>query len=133
VRRAGRLLVAAVIVVAIVFAAAIATASGPAASSTTASSTVPMGSGTSMAVSIENFTFVPDDFSVSPGEEVIVTNHDGVTHTLTATPGASLRGTFNTGNIAPGATVSFLAPSDPGTYAFDCSIHNFMTGMLIVR
>ena len=86
-----------------------------------------------VAVSISNFAFVPAKVTVSPDERVVVTNHDSVTHTFTATPGSAPDGHFGSGDIAPGATVTVVAPSAPGTYAFECAIHPFMTGTLVVR
>jgi plastocyanin len=86
-----------------------------------------------MKVSIRNFAFVPATFAVAPGEKIVVTNHDSVTHTFTANPGSTPRGTFNSGDIAPGMTVVVTAPSKPGTYGFYCQIHPFMTGTLTVR
>jgi len=40
---------------------------------------------------------------------------------------------FNTGNIKPGHTKSFTAPSKPGTYHYICNIHQYMTGTIIVK
>jgi plastocyanin len=81
----------------------------------------------SHTISIQNFTFSPSSTTVAPGTTVTVTNKDQVAHTLTAT-----RGGFNTGDIQPGQSKTFSAPNTPGTYPYMCSIHQYMTGMLIV-
>lgn len=79
-------------------------------------------------ITIHNFAFQPAHDTVAAGEKVTVVNKDSVTHTLTSTTGA-----FNTGDIGPGASKTFTAPSKAGTYDYRCNIHQFMTGTLIVR
>jgi plastocyanin len=79
------------------------------------------------SISISMFTFSPARLVVAPGALVRVTNADSVTHTLTAIGSA-----FNTGDINEGQTVDFTAPLTPGTYDYDCSIHPFMHGVLVV-
>jgi plastocyanin len=66
--------------------------------------------------------------SVAPGSTVSVTNKDSVTHTLTAT-----NGQFDTGNIGPGQTKTFTAPSKAGSYSYICNIHQYMKGTIVVR
>jgi plastocyanin len=80
------------------------------------------------SVTISNFMFSPMTASVAPGSTVSVTNKDSVTHTLTATGGQ-----FNTGNIGPGQTKTFTAPSKAGTYSYICNIHQYMMGTIVVR
>ncbi len=82
---------------------------------------------TGTTITIQNFAFNPATLSVHPGQRIVVTNEDGVTHTLTADSGA-----FTTGDISGGQTVHFNAPSKAGTYHYRCNIHQFMTGTLIV-
>jgi plastocyanin len=72
--------------------------------------------------------FSPMSASVAPGATVKVTNKDSVTHTLTAT-----NGEFDTGNIGPGQTKTFTAPSKAGTYSYICNIHQYMKGTIVVR
>lgn len=85
------------------------------------------GAGTQ--VTIDNFTFRPAALTVAPGAKVTVVNNDTTTHTLTATKGAS----FDTGDIAPGKSATFTAPSKPGAFPYDCTIHPFMKGTLTVK
>ncbi len=67
-------------------------------------------------MTIADFGFSP--LTVAPGATVTVTNTDGVPHTVTA-----VGGEFATGLIDPGATVAFVAPTQPGTYTFFCDVH----------
>jgi plastocyanin len=80
------------------------------------------------ALTISNFMFSPMSASVAPGATVTVTNKDSVTHTLTATGGQ-----FDTGDIGPGQTKTFTAPSKAGTYSYICNIHQYMKGTIVVR
>ncbi|MDX3327364.1 MULTISPECIES: cupredoxin family copper-binding protein [Streptomyces] len=80
-------------------------------------------------VTIKNFKFQPASLAVSPGAKVTVVNKDSTTHTLTASKG----GSFNTGNIAPGKSVTFTAPSKAGDFPYTCTIHPFMKGTLTVK
>lgn len=75
-------------------------------------------------VSIKNFTFTTT--AVKAGSTVTVTNHDPVTHTVTADNGTSFNVTVNAG-----ATATFTAPA-AGTYKFHCNIHSYMHGTLTV-
>jgi plastocyanin len=113
----------------------IAVANTPGASSPSGGPTTNSGSATttSMKISIKNFQFYPPTFSVAPGATITVTNHDSLAHTLTALPGSTPLGTFDSGNIAPGKSVTVTAPDKPGSYAFYCAIHNYMTGTLVVK
>jgi plastocyanin len=85
-----------------------------------------------ITITIQGFAFHPADFTVAPGEVVKVVNKDGVDHTLTATPGSSPLGHFDTSDIAPGGSATFVAPSGAGAYQYQCSIHTFMTGVMTV-
>lgn len=79
------------------------------------------------AIVIHNFAFSPGSLKVHPGQKVTVTNRDSVDHTVT-----SITGKFNTGDIAPGKAVTFTAPTKAGRYPYRCTIHQFMTGVLVV-
>jgi plastocyanin len=78
-------------------------------------------------ITIQNFAFSPGTIVVAPGATVTVTNKDQVVHTLT-----SLTATWDTGDIQPGQTVTFTAPTKAGRYPYECNIHQFMKGLLIV-
>ncbi len=64
---------------------------------------------------------------MAPGTTVTVTNDDQVAHTITSTKGG-----FNTGDIAAGQSKTITAPNTPGSYSYICSIHQYMTGTLVV-
>ncbi|AIJ11215.1 cupredoxin domain-containing protein [Streptomyces lividans] len=80
-------------------------------------------------VTIKDFTFEPASLTVSPGAKVTVVNKDSTTHTLTASKG----GSFDTGDIAPGKSATFTAPSTAGDFPYACTIHPFMKGTLTVQ
>jgi len=140
--RFGRISVApagALATLALVLASALASSPGGAAAASASSSSggsstsAAASSGTAkIAVSIDNFAFKPATFKVRPGERIVVTNRDSVTHTFSAEPGSGKVGHFNSGNIAPGKTVTVIAPTAKGTYSFYCAIHPFMTGSVTV-
>ena len=80
-----------------------------------------------MVVHIQDFGYqVPA--SVSPGATVSVMNMDGEAHTVTADEG----GAFDV-TVPGNATGTFTAPTTPGTYAFHCTYHGNMHGVLVVR
>jgi plastocyanin len=72
--------------------------------------------------------FVPDTITVVIGRNNTVTwkNEDNSIHTVTADNGA-----FNSGIVNPGSSFTFTFTT-PGTFAYHCSIHPFMTGKIIV-
>ena len=78
-------------------------------------------------VSIANFAFTPGEITIAPGENVTWTNDDGAPHGLEYHDGAK-----GTDLLLPGA--SFSRRFDrPGTYDYNCSIHPYMTGRVVVR
>lgn len=85
------------------------------------------GAGRGATVTIEHFAFMPSTLTVHPGTTVNVVNKDSVTHTLTSDSGA-----FDTGDIPGGTTAHFTAPMHPGRFPYRCTIHQFMTGTLVV-
>jgi plastocyanin len=103
--------------------------SGATTAGTTATKSSATASAAADTITISNFMFQPMSTTVAPGAKVSVTNKDSVTHTLTST---STPAAFNTGDIAPGKTVTFTAPSKAGSYAYICQIHQYMQGTLVV-
>jgi plastocyanin len=112
------------------------TACGSSSSASATSSTQPTGSSASQkpattdTIVIKNFMFTPDSLTVAPGAIVTVQNEDSVTHTLTD---KADQNAFNTGPVSPNQTKTFKAPDKAGSYPFLCTIHQFMTGTLVVR
>jgi plastocyanin len=69
-------------------------------------------------------SFNPNPATVVQGASVAWVNADGVTHRLMANDGS-----FDTGNIAPGATSSALTLRDDGAN-YHCTIHPSMVGSI---
>jgi plastocyanin len=113
---------------------ATATMTGGATATMTGGATATGGSaGASSAAAtfvIKDFMFGPMSLTVAPGAVVTVRNEDSTTHTLTDKDDPSI---FNTGDIQGGQSKTFTAPKKAGSYAFICSIHQYMTGTLVVR
>jgi plastocyanin len=76
---------------------------------------------------ISGTTFSPSTLTVKAGTVVTWKNNDAMVHTATADNGAS----FNTGNIAAGATASYTT-STTGTFPYHCIFHSGMNGTLVV-
>ena len=77
-------------------------------------------------VSIKNMAYTPGSLSVKAGATVTWTNSDTTIHTVTADDGS-----FNSGNIAVGATYSKVF-SSAGAFSYHCALHPEMTGTLTV-
>jgi plastocyanin len=77
-------------------------------------------------VGINHFAFHPPTLTISAGTKVNFTNSSKVAHTATRA------GSFNTGRIAPGTTVS-IRFKQKGTFSYHCSIHPFMHGRIVVQ
>jgi plastocyanin len=128
-RRASLLRTVAVAAVAgMALTLAACTSGSSSAPSTSAATSAPSGGAvTADTIIIKGFAFSPSKITVAPGATVKVTNRDMTTHTLTATKGG-----FDTGSVSPGQTKIFTAPKKPGVYPYICSIHQYMTGDLVV-
>jgi plastocyanin len=50
-----------------------------------------------------------------------------VTHNLTSNSNK-----FKTSDLDPNQSGTFTAPTQPGTYSYNCTIHPFMTGSITV-
>jgi plastocyanin len=108
-----------------------ASSSSPAQSSPVSTTTSPSqgssDSGMSMPmITIKDFKFSGTS-SVKPGASVMVTNRDSEAHTITA----DAAGGFNV-KVDPGKSVTFTAPSEPGSYPYHCDFHSNMHGTLTV-
>ncbi|SRR6185312_4747071 len=86
----------------------------------------PPGGGNNPTITIYNMAF-PASTSVKVGTVVKWYNQDGYAHTVTSDDGTS----FNSGNLAAGATFSYTA-NTVGTFAYHCNIHSNMKGSLVV-
>jgi plastocyanin len=79
-----------------------------------------------MTVSIQDFSFSPDQMTVAPGTTVTWVNDGQQPHTSTADDG-----TWDSGTLQPGDDYSFTF-DEPGTYTYHCSIHPDMTATITV-
>jgi plastocyanin len=104
------------ILVILLIGAGSAGGTGPQASQSAATATVKM----------REFAFRPSTVTVAPGTKVVFSNRDSVTHS------AKRRGSFFTGRIAAGQSAAVRFKSS-GTYAYHCTIHDFMRGKVVVR
>jgi plastocyanin len=86
-----------------------------------------------VAITIQNFAFVPASVTVPTGTMVIWTNQDSAPHTVVsdATPLFSLGAIFSSSQLMQGQSYSFTF-SNAGTYAYHCGIHPFMKGTVTV-
>jgi plastocyanin len=78
-------------------------------------------------IAIENMQFNPKALAVRKGDRIVWVNRDLIPHTVTAHSRA-----FDSSSIAPGASW-VLVPASNGNYAYVCSFHPTMKGMLTVR
>lgn len=80
-------------------------------------------------VTINDFSFGPQNITIKAGTTVTWKNQDSVSHTVTANVASS--NAPNSQEIAPGSSFSFAFPV-PGTYAYHCIIHPSMQGTVTV-
>lgn len=85
------------------------------------------GSAQTITILIQGMMFDPPRVDVPAGTTVAFTNADIVLHTATA-----VDATWSSGSIGPGGTWRrrFI---EPGIYAYYCSNHLLMRGVLVVR
>ena len=94
--------------------------------STTVSDGVP-GDGDDSVVTVSGFLFRPEPFETKVGQEVVWENEDKTTHTATAEDGSfdlELDGAGSSGRH------TF---TEAGTYDYLCSVHESMTGQIVVK
>lgn len=81
----------------------------------------------SVKISIINFQFTPAEVTIAPGESVTWVNDDGALHGLEYNDGSSGKDL-----LLPGESYNRRF-DQPGTYNYNCSVHPYMTGRVIVR
>jgi plastocyanin len=77
-------------------------------------------------VIIRYFAFQKPAITVAAGISIAWTNQDSSIHTVTAADRS-----FDSGNLAQGQAFSHVFRV-PGTYAYRCNIHQYMTGTVVV-
>jgi plastocyanin len=78
-------------------------------------------------VVIENMQFSPAELQVRRGERIVWVNKDLFPHTVTSTAHA-----FDSGSIAANSSWTYIE-SKTGEYAYGCTFHPTMKGVLKVR
>ncbi len=81
----------------------------------------------SVEVRIDNFTFMPETITVTPGTKVTWINRDDVPHTATSVTKAFASPALDTDD-----KFSFTF-TQPGTFPYFCAVHPHMTGQIIVK
>jgi len=87
----------------------------------------PASTGAQASVDISDFAFEPQTLQFSPGTEVVWTNKDSATHTVT-----SRDDIFDSGSLPGGATFSDTFDQN-GTFEYYCTIHPSMTGTIVAE
>ena len=82
---------------------------------------------TQHTVTIEGMQFNPPQLTVHRGERIVWVNKDLFPHTVTANDKA-----FDSGSIAADASWAFT-PAKAGDYAYSCSFHPTMKGIIKVQ
>lgn len=105
---------------------------GCGSSSPSSPSNTPTTTGTPVSIvngssTLTTTAYSPNPVSVAVGGTVTWTNNDVTTHTATSDDGS-----FNSGNMAPGATFSRTF-SAAGTFTYHCAIHPGMVGTVTVH
>jgi len=81
------------------------------------------------AVGIKDFKFAPEAVKVKAGGTVTFANADGAKHNAQTEDDAD--GAFDTGDLQKGDSKA-VTFDEPGTYAYYCVYHRFMTGTVEV-
>ena len=84
------------------------------------------GAGATQA-EMRGMAFGPNRIEIAAGTTITWTNNDPLVHTITADDRS-----WDSGEIAPGQTWSHTF-TQPGEFAFHCTPHPFMKGVLVVR
>ncbi|MEU4296797.1 plastocyanin/azurin family copper-binding protein [Kitasatospora aureofaciens] len=81
------------------------------------------------AVTIKNFAFAPATLTVKAGTKVTWSNTDPDAHTVTSKQGSG--GPLQSTALATNDAYSYTF-TQPGSYAYYCTIHPFMTATVVV-
>jgi plastocyanin len=81
------------------------------------------------AVSIDNFSFTPAEITVAPGTTVVWTNRDDIPHTVTSADTPRL---FKSDPMDTDGHFAYRF-DHAGRFAYFCSLHAHMQGVVIVR
>lgn len=81
----------------------------------------------SKQIKIDNFSFTPQQLTITQGTTVVWANNDDVPHTVVGT-----HQEFRSKALDTSDQFSFTF-AKPGTYEYFCSVHPMMTGKIIVK
>ncbi len=81
----------------------------------------------SVPVALKNISFQPGTINAKVGQTVVWTNMDNTDHNVTAESGA----TFKSSDFGQGQTYSQKL-TKAGTITYECTIHQGMTGKIVV-
>ena len=81
-----------------------------------------------VAVTIMDFAFDPSPVTAAVGQPIGWTNEDGAPHTATLDTGDC-----DTGTISAGGGTGTLVFSEPGEYAYHCSIHPQIKATIVIN
>ncbi|WP_395698346.1 cupredoxin family copper-binding protein [Methylocella sp.] len=79
------------------------------------------------SVTIDNFSFNPQELVVAPGDRVTWINHDDIPHTVFGAAEG-----LRSGPLDSDERFSFTFAAE-GEYAYICSLHPHMAGKIIVK
>lgn len=79
----------------------------------------------------EDLCYIPYELSVRAGETVTWTNQDAAFHSVTSGAYGEPSGMFDSGHMDPGQSFRYVF-SDPGRFAYHCTLHPWMEGVVDV-
>ena len=79
-------------------------------------------------IKIKNFAFSPKELRIKAGDEVLWTNQDSASHTVTSESGSEL----DSGTLSLNEEYSYNF-STAGSYDYYCALHPSMKGKIIVE
>jgi plastocyanin len=87
----------------------------------------PQAAATTAEVKIDNFSFSPQEITVTTGTTIVWTNRDDIPHTVVSDDKV-----FKSKVLDTDQQFSFTF-AKPGTYPYFCSVHPKMTGKVVVK
>ncbi|MDP9091406.1 MAG: cupredoxin family copper-binding protein [Actinomycetota bacterium] len=110
-----------------VFASACSSSNKSGSGAGASSSTTGSSASSSNTVHVKNYSFNPQAVTVAVGTKVTWIFDDNAAHTVTASDGS-----FKSGDLSSGGTYSHVFNA-AGTYAYICSIHQYMHATVTVK
>jgi plastocyanin len=92
----------------------------------------PAAEGDGQTVAVQGFRFDPPTLEISAGDTVTWSNSDGITHTATSGTPEDRDGQFDV-EMPEAGTSGTHTFDEAGTYPYFCTVHESMTGEIIVE